>query len=392
MLRLPSARPFPGRRTVEKDIMNETNETIRKNNLFFRQLLFLAVLILIGAVVLGKLKFLVGSFLGAVTLYIVCRPWLLKLTERRRWRPWIASLLIVSAVSVVLGGLIFGVFRIVSSELINLDFGYLISSLDDIVDRLNRQLPFDLISPGYLSELSAYLAKAAGSVINTTYSFVINILFMIVILYFMLANSRRMERKLGRYNPFKGESRLQINNEVAGIIYSNAVGIPLIMLGQGLTAALIYWLFGVPHAAFWAFMTAVAGLIPVVGSAIVSVPLGIWFMIQGNVWQGILLMACGVLVIANVDNLLRIVLNKRMTDTHPLIVIFGVLMGIPLFGFWGIIFGPLLISLFLLLVKLYYIEFRLMTPAEIDEELSVGQSRRHGRKWGRPRRGGDRMA
>ena len=352
-------------------LMAELDDTIRKNNLFFRQLLFLSVLILMGVVMLRELSFIIGSFLGAITLYIVFRPLQYRLIDRYRWRPWLASLLLVFLALLVLAGLLFGVFRVVSAEIINIDFKSLLSGLDNVVEKINRELPFNLIPASYLSDSSAYLTKAAGSIINTTYSFVINILFTIIILYFMLANAR--------------------TKEVSDIIYSNAVGIPIIMLGQGLTAALIYWLFGIQHIAFWAFLTAIAGLIPVVGSIIVSVPLGISIIMQGHLWQGILLMLCGMLVIANVDNLIRIFLNKKMTDTHPLIVIFGVFMGIPLFGFWGIIFGPLLISIFLLLIKIYYHEFKLMTPQEIKEErmdeLSAksGQ-RRKGLRFGKRRK------
>lgn len=348
--------------------MAETDEIIKKNNLFFRQLLFLALLILLGVVILKELAFVIGSFLGAITLYLVFRPWQHKLVERYHWRPWMASLLLVIFTTVVLGGLIFGVFRVISAEIITINFDSLLSGLDRIVDKINEQLPLKLIPANYLADSSEYLTKAAGSIINTTYSFVINILFTILILYFMLANSRRLENRLSRYNPFSGQSRELVMGEVTSIIYSNAVGIPLIMFGQGLSAALIYWLFGIPHIAFWSFLTAIAGLVPVVGSLIVSLPLGISIILQGQVWQGVVLIFCGLFVIANVDNLLRILLNKKMTDTHPLIVIFGVLMGIPLFGFWGIIFGPLLISVFLLLIKIYYREFKLMTPKQINEE------------------------
>lgn len=137
----------------------------------------------------------------------------------------------------VLAGLLFGVFRVVSAEIINIDFKSLLSGLDNVVEKINRELPFNLIPASYLSDSSAYLTKAAGSIINTTYSFVINILFTIIILYFMLANARTLERRLGRYNPFKGDSRAVVTKEVSDIIYSNAVGIPIIMLGQGLTAA-----------------------------------------------------------------------------------------------------------------------------------------------------------
>lgn len=134
------------------------------------------------------------------------------------------------------------------------------------------------------------------------------------------------------------------------------------MLSQGAVSFLIYWLLGVNNALFWGFMTAIAGLLPMVGTVIVSAPLGIYLIANGIIWQGIVLIACGLLIIANIDNLCRIILMKKVSNTHPLIVIFGVILGIPLFGFWGIIFGPLLISLFLLLIKIYYVEYKLFTP------------------------------
>ena len=82
----------------------------------------------------------------------------------------------------------------------------------------------------------------------------------------------------------------------------------------------------------------------------------------------------GVLVIANVDNLCRMILMNRVADTHPLIVIFGVILGIPLFGFWGIIFGPLLISGFLLLMKIYYKEYNLL-PQQAQARENAAETR-----------------
>lgn len=366
--------------------MENIDEDLRRNNLFFRQLLFLGVLIAIGLVVLNELSFVIGSFLGAITLYLLVKPWRHALVKRYRWKPWLASLALVALITIILAGFLFGVLRVVATEVLAINFKPLVSGLTTIVDRINRELPTDLISPTYLKELSSYVTKAAGSLINTTYSFVINILFTLIILYFVLTSADKLERQLSRYNPFKGDIRDMVMGEVSGIIYSNAVGIPVIMLGQGLTSALLYWIFGVPHVAFWSFMTSIAGLIPVVGSAIVFVPLGIAMAAQGHMWAGILMIVCGALVIANVDNVLRIFLNRQMTNTHPLIVIFGVLMGVPLFGFWGIIFGPLLISLFLLLVKIYYREFQLMSPEEVaaeDAESRDAGTERRRRRWSR---------
>ena len=344
-------------------------DTIKKNNLFFRQLLFLGILILIGVLIFNQLSFFIGSFLGAITLYIVFRQSFFHLTQDKGWKPWLAALMFAAIAAIVVVGLLFGIFRLIASEFQNMDFASLGTQLSGLMKRLDEWLPFNIVPQDILHESSSFLTNAASSVVNTTYSFVINVLLMILILYFMLANATKLEKKVNRYSPFKGESRHMLTEEITGIIYSNAVGIPLIMLGQGLMAGLLYWAFGMNNVVFWAFLTAVAGLIPMVGTIIVSVPLGISFIMDGFVLKGILLMAIGLFVIANVDNLLRIVLNKKISNTHPLIVIFGVIMGIPMFGFWGIIFGPLFLSVFLLLIRIYYLEFKLITPKEAREDM-----------------------
>jgi predicted PurR-regulated permease PerM len=148
------------------------------------------------------------------------------------------------------------------------------------------------------------------------------------------------------------------------MIYSNAVGIPLIMFSQAVVAFLLYWTVGLNNAVFWAFITALCGLIPMVGTLIVSLPLGLYLISLGGIWQGIVLILCGLFVVANTDNLVRIVLLKKVANIQPLVVIFGVLMGIPLFGFWGIIFGPLLIAGFLLLIRIYYLEYHLIRKSD----------------------------
>lgn len=338
-------------------------DSIRKNNAFFRQLLFLGLLITIGLVILRQLGFFIGSFLGAITIYIVVRSALFRLTEVHRWKPWTASMLIVGAATILLLALGFVVFEVIASEVPNVDTTRIISGFHSLVDRVNGYFGMTIVSGNLLKNSGELLTKLISSLLNTTYSFAINVFLMLVILYFMLIHARKMEQKVSQYIPFEGRSLAMLKQEAKSIIYSNAVGIPVVMISQALAASLFYWMFGLTNIVFWAFVTAVCGLLPMVGTLIVSIPLGTYLIAGGEVWQGILLIACGLLVIANVDNLVRIVLMKKITNTHPLIVIFGVIMGIPLFGFWGIIFGPLLISGFLLLIRIYYYEYRLIPKA-----------------------------
>ena len=349
-------------------------DTLQKNNLFFRQLLFLGILITIGLVILKQLGFFVGAFLGASTLYVVLRPLLFRLTERHSWRSWLAAALLVLCTTVLLLGLGFLIYEVIAAEIPNVDTSKIVGFFEKQVIRLNELIGFEAIPKDLLENSGTFLTKMVSSLINTTYSFAANVFMMLVILYFMLLKGRKMERHINSYVPFKGKSLCLLKQEVKTIIFSNALGIPIVMLSQALAACLIYWLLGMNNIVFWAFVTAVCGLIPMIGTVIVSVPLGAYMIYSGELWQGILMIALGVLVIANVDNLCRMILMNKVADTHPLIVIFGVILGIPLFGFWGIIFGPLLISGFLLLMKIYYKEYDLL-PQEAQARENAAETR-----------------
>ena len=342
-------------------------------NGFFRQFLFITVLIFIGAIVFTQLRFFLGSFLGACTIYVVLRTPLFYLIEKRNWKPWVASTVLVILATLVLLILSYVIFRMVASEIPSVNTSALLANIREFIAGLNEKIGFNIVPENIIMTLQGYITRFLSTAINTTYSFAANTLLMLLVLYFMLARGRKMESKVIEYVPFKGRSLQLLKHEAKGMIYSNAIGIPIIMIGQGLVSCLIYWLLGVNQFVFWAFLTGIAGLIPVVGTAIVWLPIAIFLMVSGHLWGGIILALYGVIIISNTDNVLRIILMKKAADTHPLIVIFGVILGLPLFGFWGIIFGPLFISGFLLLIKIYFWEYELITPkkctpGDIDDE------------------------
>ena len=241
-------------------------DTLQKNNLFFRQLLFLGILITIGLVILKQLGFFVGAFLGASTLYVVLRPLLFRLTERHSWRSWLAAALLVLCTTVLLLGLGFLIYEVIAAEIPNVDTSKIVGFFEKQVIRLNELIGFEAIPKDLLENSGTFLTKMVSSLINTTYSFAANVFMMLVILYFMLLKGRKMERHINSYVPFKGKSLCLLKQEVKTIIFSNALGIPIVMLSQALAACLIYWLLGMNNIVFWAFVTAVCGLIPMIGT------------------------------------------------------------------------------------------------------------------------------
>lgn len=344
----------------------------QKYNPFFRQLIFLGLLVTAGYVILHQLKFLLGSLLGSVVIYIAMRGILFKLTDEYKWKRWIASLALILFLTIVLLSIGYLIYEVIAAEIPNLDASRIIEEFKKLIVRVNGYVGYAVIPEKMLSSgnetFREFVTKFFAILLNTTYSFVINIFFMLIILFFMFLHGREMENKIYAYFPFRGKNFEVIAAEVKNMIYSNVIVIPMNMLVQGLSVTFVYWIIGMNNIVFWGFLTAVCGLLPVLGTSLVIIPLGIYMFAAGNIWQGIVLLLPGLLIVTNIDNVVRIVLMKKMANTHPLIVIFGVIMGIPLFGFWGIIFGPLMISVFILLIKIYYIKYGLISKEETEME------------------------
>ncbi|HKP32107.1 MAG TPA: AI-2E family transporter, partial [Chitinophagaceae bacterium] len=189
---------------------------------------------------------------------------------------------------------------------------------------------------------------------------------MYFLLYFMLINGRKMEAGIYKWMPVKDENILLIRKDMNSMVVSNAVGIPVIALMQGLVGLIGYMIIGVDEPVFWFVVTAITALLPVVGAALAYVPLSLLLFASGETGKGVFVLLFGFLVIGLVDNVFRFWFNRKFGDIHPLITVFGVIIGVSLFGFIGIIFGPILISLFLLLIKIYVSEFS-MKSRNIDD-------------------------
>jgi predicted PurR-regulated permease PerM len=198
-----------------------------------------------------------------------------------------------------------------------------------------------------------FVQKTIGGTLST----VGNLLIMYVLLYFLLVQITQVELWIRRNLPFNNHNTQFFIVEFRNLVYSNAIGIPIVAVIQGIAALIGYWIFGVQSFILMAIFTAVCSVIPLVGPSIVWVPLSIYMLSQGEQWQGIGVALWGFIVIGSVDNIARFVLQRKLSDVHPLITILGVIIGISLFGFLGIIFGPLLLSMFILLVNIYKDEF-----------------------------------
>jgi predicted PurR-regulated permease PerM len=159
--------------------------------------------------------------------------------------------------------------------------------------------------------------------------------------------------EVNNYLPFDTTNIKILATELKSMTLSNVIGVPAIATIQGTAAGLGYWIFGLSEPVFWGVITAFVSLLPLMGSTLVWVPAGLFLLALGQTWQGVGLLLYGTLVIINIDNVTRFAIQKRFADVHPLITVFGVIIGLDLFGLPGIIFGPLMFSYFVIFIKMY---------------------------------------
>jgi len=233
----------------------------------------------------------------------------------------------------------------------------LVDALKKVVADAEAQLNMEILSEENINQLGDFIAKSLPGIVGATFNSISTIFFMYFILYFMLMNARYMEDTLYEYIPLKDENVSRLGKEVNSMVASNAIGIPLIAFAQGVVGLIGYLILGVKEPFFWFGVTCIAGMIPVVGAALAYIPLAILFFANGQNWQGIAMLVFGFGIIGTIDNVLRFTLLKKLGNVHPLTTVFGVIIGLNLFGFIGLIFGPLLISLFMLLLRIYSSEF-----------------------------------
>lgn len=280
---------------------------------------------------------------------------MLYLTQKKKIRKSVtAIILLIEAILCFLVPLSLAVWLLISKlQTVNVDTATFVDTITNLADWIRRKTEYDLLSKENISSIASILPGIGQFLMGGISSFAVNLFVLVFVLYFMLIGGTKMEQYIYELLPFSDSNKKHVMNEINMIVRANAIGIPLLAIIQGAIATLGYYLFDAPSALLFGFLTCFATVIPIVGTTLVWFPLAAYMAISGDWPHAIgLLLYCG-LIVTNIDNLIRFILQKKMADTHPLITIFGVVIGLSLFGFMGVIFGPLLISIFILCVNIF---------------------------------------
>ncbi|MEO7312548.1 MAG: AI-2E family transporter [Chitinophagaceae bacterium] len=324
-----------------------------------RQFLFLTVIILLFWVIWQQMIFMFSAFLGAVTLYVLVRKRMFRLIMENKWPRWLVALLaiVVSLIVIVLPFAWIIKVLIQKVEPYIRDTRPLLLMLGSIDTYLQAHFRIEVFTEANIAKAVNTATSLAPKLLGSTLAIVTNLAIMYFVLYFMIVKCSDMELWLRRNMPLKNRNSEKVLTEIREMVKANAIGIPMLAVIQGVIAMIGYMIFGVKDPLLWGIITGLCSVVPIVGTAAAWLPLTLYLFATGRQGAGLGLLVWGALVIGISDNVFRLLLQKRLADVHPLITIFGVIIGINIFGFLGLIFGPLLLSIFTLLVRIYLDEF-----------------------------------
>jgi predicted PurR-regulated permease PerM len=307
-----------------------------------------------------------SGLIGAPVLYVVFAPIQRELSQRMR-PSFAAAIVVVLAIVLVVAPLV-SVVGLIAGEAQDMATSIIRSPL---LARL-RELRIGPYQVGaQLEALGTGLVSWAGSsaigLIGTATRLGIQLTITFFGLYYLLVAPDQAWRAVRPYIPFTTRSAEILRERFKDVTISTLVGTGLTAAVQGFLVGIAFSVTGLSNATFWAVVTVIFAVLPVVGSGLVWGPGVAALAIDGRYGAAIGLALWGVLLVGNVDNVIRPVVFRRWARIHPFVTIIGAFGGIRYFGLLGLLIGPLAISYFFELIRMYRVEYL----EEEEEEAAV---------------------
>jgi predicted PurR-regulated permease PerM len=225
----------------------------------------------------------------------------------------------------------------------------------DLLDRFNltnlttvrETLAFGLMKGGQV------LAPQALSIGMNTFDSMIDLGIMLYLLFFLMRDGKALADRIKVTIPLRTDQKAALFSRFADVVRATVKGGILVAIAQGALGGLAFWFLGIHAPLLWAVLKAFLSLLPAIGAGLVWLPVAIYFLASGAVWQGISLITYGVLVIGLVDNILRPFLVGKDTKLPDYVVLISTLGGIAVFGLNGFVIGPLIAAIFMVTWEIF---------------------------------------
>jgi predicted PurR-regulated permease PerM len=345
----------------------------------FNRYFALFIIVVLGFVMYIALKDYLGMFFGTIIIFTLFRPLQKYLVQKKNWNRSLASfstmfasvfaLVIPVVLTVVIIGnavanLVGGYSETIKGFIVNVpnllesDQGILKQKLFNSFTLHDAISNININYGAIISGVTAFIQRLLTDFTSGLSNFLLQAIVMYFILFFLFRDWDMFAKYFYRYSPFNTKNTARLIKEFDNMTLSNVLGSGAVAISQGVAVWAGLSLFGLSeNALFWGFITVITGFIPIIGAPLVWVPAVVILAVQNQWFNAIGLLVWSVTVVSWIDNFVRPYITAKVGNIHPLISIIGIFIGIPMFGFLGIILGPALLSFFLMTVEMFYEEF-----------------------------------
>ncbi|MBT4135789.1 AI-2E family transporter [archaeon] len=299
----------------------------------------------------------IPAFFGALIFFVLLRP-IFKFLNRKLKLSKTSSALIVISIALII--LIIGVVFIINSA-VN-ETKTLIENREVFIKSIEKidarfpQLDFKKSIVESLPQVVEYTTNLLLGFFKGTGPFLINLIILCFALYYLFIEEEIIIKRFFQLTPFSPKNSKELVEEFRNVTYSTIITTGIIAILQGFLLGLAFFIFGIPGAVLWGLITAIISFLPIIGPPIIWVPVVAWQFIEKDYTTGIGILIFGV-ILSTADNFLRPYIQRRVGRMHPMTSLIGFFMGISFFGLIGIVIGPLLLSYFVLILRMFKEEY-----------------------------------
>lgn len=238
--------------------------------------------------------------------------------------------------------------------------------LQPLIGPLDQELDAMLL-PAVKQGLAVLLNYSTG-VVKNLFGFMLKTVLLVITLFFLYKDGAYLMQRCWQLLAFSEQLQNRIADTVGRVLRAVMYGVILTCIVQGTLGGIGFWAAGLPSPLLFGTLMALCAPIPFVGTALIWLPGGIYLLTQGQTAAGIALITWGALVVSSIDNILRPLFISTNAKLPILLIVFGVLGGFLAFGLSGVVAGPLVLALLLVLLDAYHADAMLPPVQGMDHD------------------------
>ncbi len=332
-----------------------SNEVIENYSKLFFITSFVGIILLS----IYLIKSYVVTIVGAVLLAYIFYPVYKEIKNKVRSEKVSSIITVLLVVFIIIIPLIFAANALIGESV---NFFYKTKDLNlstiekKISEKFGENLSLDEKISENLNKISLSIARSTSDFVISLPKKILELFVMLFLMFFLFIDGPSVIEKIKDHIPLKKQQKEELAKRFSSVIYASIYGMIVTAFIQGAIAALGFWVFGIESPILWGLVTVIVSILPFLGAAIVWLPAAIYKLAIGETFNAVGLMIYGALIISTIDNIIRPGIIGSKAKVHPSLVLLGVLGGIEIFGFLGIIVGPLILSILTIFLDLYLVE------------------------------------